>query len=144
LGFDHGDIDDLVDDAIDNGLVPDTDQTSSTPVYMVVTPPTRLSYLGGAAEGSSQRNSQRAEIWRWSGYQPDPANNNTAKTGPDGAFLINIDDFSLVFSHELGEIMSDLGGGGYKVYPGDKWTGGGSGNQIGDYEGNSYTWRQSN
>jgi hypothetical protein len=40
--------------------------------------------------------------------------------------------------------MSDRGGGGYEVNPGSKWAAGGSGNQIGDYEGNSYAWRQVN
>src|SRR5207248_8875365 len=57
---------------------------------------------------------------------------------------INTDQFSTYLSHEVAEIMSDLGDGGYKVNPGASWPGGGSGNQIGDYEGNAYSWRQAN
>ena len=52
------------------------------------------------------------------------------------------DSCSLVFSHEMAECMTDPGGNGFEVNPGANWPNpAANSNQIGDYEGNSYSYR---
>jgi hypothetical protein len=143
LGFAEGRIDDVVQNQIDNGPLPESDATPHTPIYVVVTPPGIQSSYGRNVAGFNYLGhdidicglfcidyDDIPEVWAW--------------TGNNGNGTINIDQFTLTLSHEVAEIMSDLGGGGYEVYPGPNWRGGGSGNQIGDYEGNAYAWREPN
>jgi hypothetical protein len=142
LGFDGSNIDDVIQNQIDHGPLPESDTPARTPIYVVVTPPGIQSSDGRNVVGFNGLGHDLdvtaidvdfddiPEVWSWTG-------NNS-----DGT--ININQFSLTFSHEVAEIMSDLGGGGFEVNPGPQWTGGGTGNQIGDYEGNSYFWRQPN
>ena len=52
------------------------------------------------------------------------------------------DACGLIFSHEMAECMTDPGGNGFEVNPGANWPNpAANSNQIGDYEGNSYSYR---
>ncbi len=100
---------------------------SASSVYVVVTMPGIQSNQGSQVGGFNFIGNSLPSIWCSSGV---------------GSLFA--DTFSQSFSHELAEIMSDPGGNGYEVNPGSGWNGTGSGNQIGDYEGNSYAFRESN
>jgi hypothetical protein len=150
-GFDGGnvtqnfkgdDINNVVQNQIGNGPLPESDMPAHTPIYVVVTPPNTFSDYGYTSYGFNHLNHDThinfrsvdyddfPEIWVWSGNNSD----GTAK----------VDQFSWAFSYVVAEIMSDLGGGGFEVNPGANWPGGGSGHQIGDNEPNSYSFRQNN
>ena len=137
-GFDDGSISSVIENQIDNGPLPESDGPAHKPIYVVVTPPNVFSNDPNAAGFNYVDHDYDFPIdfddmpscWVWSGTNGD----NT----------VNTDQFSLVFSHEIAESMTDTGGGGFKVYPGASWTGGGSGNQIGDFEPNSYSFREPN
>jgi len=135
-GFDDGNISSVIENQIDNGPLPEGDGPANEPIYVVVTPPNVNSSVANAAGFNYNDHDYDFPLdfdtmhscWVWSGTNGD----NT----------VNVDQFSLVFSHEIAESMSDTGGGGAEFYPGASWTGGGSGNQIGDYEPNSYSFRE--
>jgi hypothetical protein len=142
LGFNGSNVDDVVQDRIDNSVLPESDGAGGqTPIYAVITPPDIQSSEGTNVVGFNQLrhdvdvgflsvdNDDIPEVWSWTG-------NNANGT-------VNINRFSLTFSHEIAELMSDTGGGGYKINPGAQWTGGGD-DQIGDNEGNKYAWREPN
>ena len=168
LGFDSGDIDDAVQTLIDNGTFPESDADASgndngngndhSRIYIVITPPNIQSDSGTGVAGFNTVGSDIdlgttgfplflptiddddiGECWVWTGNNSD----NAATPGVDESQLVSIDQFSLTFSHEVAEIMSDWDSEGYKVNPGAGGGPGGSGNQIGDYEGNAYAFRMS-
>jgi hypothetical protein len=140
--FGGGDINDVVQNQIDNNALPESDAFNGndhSKMYVVITPPNFLSNSPSAV-GFNQVKSDTdvgfgidvddiGECWVWSGS--DPHN------------FVNLDQFSLTFSHEVAEIMSDLDGEGYEVNP-PAFAPPGEGNQIGDYEGNSYAFHLSN
>ncbi len=143
--FDDGNIDDVVQNQIDNGPFPESDAFNGndhTKIYVVVTPP-QIKSDAPTAAGFNVVHSDTdvsifppdidfddiGEVWAWGG------------TRADGT--VNLDQFSLVFSHEIAEIMTDFDNEGYKVNP-PAGAPAGSGNQIGDYEGNGYSFRMSN
>jgi hypothetical protein len=149
--FGAGDINDVVQNQIDNGPLPESDAFNGndhSKIYVVVTPPNVVSSIPNGAgfnhvdtdtdfHGSVDVD-DIGECWVWSGSNPT---NSTDPTNP--ANTVNLDQFSLTFSHEVAEIMSDFDGEGYKVNP-PPGAPPGSGNQIGDYEGNGYAFRLSN
>jgi hypothetical protein len=131
-GFGWNDINHLVhDEAGSNGL-PDPDDDGPTPIYVVVTPPGWRSDLAGAL-GFNQR---------YSGVITDADPASEIWVNGD-----NVDSFTWSLGHELAEIITDLDGGGVEVNPGPQWilqppeT---APNQIGDFEGNTYAYRNSN
>lgn len=133
-GFTTGDLDNVIQNQIDNGPLPEYDDTSNSGIYVVLTP-----------QGINSD-------------QPNAAGYNTEGSDYDFPFDIDnhlpeiwcsssnssVDRFSIILSHEMAEIMTDSGGNGIKFNPGASWTGGGSGNQIGDFEPNSYSFREPN
>jgi hypothetical protein len=124
-GFDGGDIDNVVNQAISKGQVPSLPTNGA--IYEVITPPGIASSSSGAS-GFNDEKSNTVETWISSG----------GKSG------LNIDNVTLVLSHETAESMTDPGGNGIEFNPSSSDPVGGSGNQIGDYEGNAYTFRESN
>jgi hypothetical protein len=141
--FGGGDINSVVQNQIDNGALPESDAFNGndhSKIYVVITPPNFLSNSPSAV-GFNQVDSDTdvslsgidvddiGECWVWGG-------NNSHN-------FVNFDQFSLTFSHEVAEIMSDFDGEGYEVNP-PAFAPPGQGNQIGDYEGNSYAFRLSN
>lgn len=135
-GFNDSNISSVIENQIDNGPLPEGDGPAHDPIYVVVTPPNVKSDIANAAGFNYDDHDYDFPIdfdtmhgcWVWSG------------TNGDGT--VNVDQFSWTFSHEIAESMSDPGGGGAEFYPGASWTGGGSGNQIGDYEPNAYSFRE--
>jgi hypothetical protein len=121
-----------IETLITNNQLPDPNQTPNMIVDMV-TAPTIKSAKGSAA-----------------GY-------NDAVYMSDGSFRYGLiwngtsfgnlslrDSCSLVFSHELAESMTSPGGNGLNFNKGPNWTlrsGESSPNQIGDFEGNQYSYR---
>jgi hypothetical protein len=136
--FSTSDIAGVIENQIDNGPLPESDTPANLPIYVVVTPPNAFSNSGTGVAGFNFDDTDTdicgifcidhdhiPSAWVWSG-------NNSNST-------VNTFQFQLLLSHEMGEIMTDEGGGGFEVNPGASWTGPGSGNQIGDYEGNFYS-----
>jgi hypothetical protein len=167
------DVDDVVENLIDNGTFPESDADASgndngngndhSRIYVVITPPNVNSKLDTSTSQVFGLNSVESDTdfgttgfplflptidsddiglnWVQSGRNGAAPNTGPVPLGPTGA----PDSFSLTFSHEVAEIMSDWDSEGYKVNPGPApGAPGGSGNQIGDYEGNSYQYRMSN
>lgn len=103
-------------------------------LYVVVTPP-------GVMSDNPKVVGYNGFDTLWVGVNPT-ANPNPTTIGP-----AEVDTFSLIFGHELAEAMSDpigiLGHRGVTVGPGDHWVSGGD-DQIGDNEGNAYTYREPN
>ena len=124
-GFDGGDIDNVVSQAISKGQVPSLPTNGA--IYEVITPPGIASSSSGAS-GFNDEKSSTVETWISSG----------GKSG------LSIDNVTLVLSHETAESMTDPGGNGIEFNPSSSDPVGGSGNQIGDYEGNDYSFRESN
>src|SRR5439155_22688053 len=124
-----GSIDSIVENAVAKGWLPGNDNA----IYVVATAPGVLSSVAGAAGFNFK--GDYPSIWVSTASIP------ATKTNPNPP-PINADNLSNIFSHELVEIMTDPDNDGYEVNPGATWTNGGSGNQIGDYEGNSYTFRE--
>jgi acrosin len=141
--FGAGDINDVVTNQIDQGALPESDAFNGndhSKIYVVITAPTVVSsdpqavgfnHVGTDTDVtlSGVDVDDIGECWVWSG------NNQHG--------FVDFDSFSLAFSHEVAEIMSDFDGEGYEVNP-PPGAPPGSGNQIGDYEGNSYAFRLSN
>ncbi|MDB5302476.1 MAG: hypothetical protein JWM97_25, partial [Phycisphaerales bacterium] len=135
--FDSGNIDDVVQNQIDNGPFPEAQDATNNPIYVVVTPPKVMSNDPKAAGFNIVQSDfdlpldfdDVPEAWSW--------------TGRNGDGSLNVDAFSLTFSHEVAEIMSDYDQEGYQINAGANWFGGGD-NQIGDKEGNFYSFRMSN
>ena len=119
-----------------HGPLPRPNATSHLPIYVVITPPGITSAVNDAGGYNfidhefdpSLDYLSFADVWTSTNYS------NTPNT-------LSVDAFSTILSHEIAESMSDPGGSGFEVNPGARWTGGGSGNQIGDYEGNALTYR---
>ena len=124
-GFDGGDIDNVVNQAISKGQVPSLPTNGA--IYEVITPPGFGSSYPNAS-GFNDEKSNTVETWISSG----------GKSG------LNIDNVTLVLSHETAESMTDPGQNGIEFNPSSSDPVGGSGNQIGDYEGNNYTFREPN
>lgn len=159
-GFDpEDDVDDVVENLIDNGTFPESDADASgsdngngndhSRIYVVITPPNVISKLGANVAGlNSVESDTDLGTTGFPLFLPtidsDDIGLNWVSSGNNGGApstgTVPLDQFSLTFSHEIAEIMSDWDGEGYKVNP-PAGAPGGSGNQIGDYEGNSYAFR---
>jgi hypothetical protein len=138
-------IDDVVQDQIDNHGLPEPDDESHTQLYLVVTPPgigeSGQPNVGGFNQVGSDYDfpfdsDSIGEMWV-----------STFTGGSDPAGLgFNMDGFTSLFGHELAEIMTDFGGGGFKVNTPTAWgnTMLGGDDQIGDKEGNAYPYRMFN
>ena len=135
-GFSDGDVSSVIENQIDNGPLPESDTPAHDPIYVVVTPPNVVSNVANAAGFNYDDHDYDFP------FDFDTMHSAWVWSGTNGNGTVNVDQFSLVFSHEIAESMSDPGGGGAEFYPGASWTGGGSGNQIGDYEPNSYSFRE--
>jgi hypothetical protein len=150
VGFDFGDpsnnhfdteeIDNVVQGKIDGGTFPESDTFNGDDhktFYAVVTPPGYRSSVGAQVAGFNHVGTDTdagdsddiGEVWAYTGANSD----NT----------VDVDAFSTTFSHEMAELMTDFDQEGYEVNP-PPGAPSGSGNQIGDYEGNSYAFRMSN
>jgi hypothetical protein len=131
-----GTIESVVQNQVYHGPLPRPNATAHLPIYVVITPPGITSAVNDAGGYNfidhefdpSLDYLSFADVWASTNYS------NTPNT-------LSVDAFSTIFSHEIAESMSDPGGGGFEVNPGARWAGGGSGNQIGDYEGNALTYR---
>jgi len=131
-----GTIESVVQNQVYHGPLPRPNTPPHTPIYVVVTPPGITSKVNDAGGYNFQdqeidpslHHVDFADVWCSTFYTNAPS-------------TLSVDAFSLYFSHEIAEIMSDFGGGGFEVKPGATWTGGGSGHQIGDYEGNALSYR---
>jgi hypothetical protein len=136
--FDSGHIDDVIQDQIDNGPLPeeDDDSLANTPIYVVVTPP------------GVRSDTPDAIGFNTTGTDIDLFDFDTIPecwvgTSDDGTGQPFVDGFSQTFSHEIAECMTDTGGGGFQVNKGAGWNGKGD-DQIGDREGNAYYFRMLN
>jgi hypothetical protein len=141
-GFDPDKIRSIVKNQIHNGPLPESESLPNTNIYVVITAPgyqlteagTNFSFAGWNGLGQDDDPSGQAPdvlpvMWCWTG------GDNTKPPDPD--------QFSMVFSHEIAELMTDPGGMGYRVNPGANWLYSGDA-QIGDREGNQYMWKESN
>jgi hypothetical protein len=143
LNFDASNIDDIVQNQIDNGPLPEPDTPAHTPIYVVVTPPNIYSSDGTQVGGFNFLGHDNDVGFLYDDIDDIPEVWCSTGDNPDGT--VNVDQFSQYFSHEVAEIMSDLGGGGFKVNPGPGWPFSQEGlPQIGDFEGANYSWRQPN
>src|SRR5262249_34481537 len=114
-------IDDVVQNQIKNGPVPPPSTPPPTPIYAVVTPP-GVKSDSPSLIGFNQKTNDKPEVWL--GTDPVSNTNNS----------VNLDNFSLVFGHEIAEIMTDVGEKGFEVQTPQLWAaakGTGDG-QIGD------------
>ncbi|MGA2498308.1 MAG: right-handed parallel beta-helix repeat-containing protein [Tepidisphaeraceae bacterium] len=127
-------IDSVVQNEINLGALPSPNAGPHTGLYVVVTPPNINSNSASAAGFNFQSNGGIPEIW--AGTSPNSASDNNP----------NVNTFTLILSHEIAESMSSLGLGGFEVGPGPTFPPafGGSGNQIGDYEPNFYSFTEPN
>jgi hypothetical protein len=88
LNFDTGKIDDVIQNAVDQGLLPEPDGPPQMPIYVVVTPPGIQSNLGTQVAGFNQVGhdvdfcgvmpcdfDDLPEIWSWTGNSKDINNN---------------------------------------------------------------------
>ena len=143
--FDDGKIDDVVQNQIDNGHFPEPDEQKDqfgndrTPIYIVVTPPNVEASDGAAGFNTSGTDfdlpfdlDHIPEIW-------------AGVKGTNGDNTVNPDKFTKTVGHEIGEIMTDFGTNGFEVNTPKAWATGGLGgdDQIGDKEGNTYSFRMS-
>ncbi len=139
---DTGNIDDVVQNQIDNGHVPEPDEQTDgngnqvVPIYLVVTPP------GVSSPGASGFNETSTDI-DLGDFDTIPEMWTSVSANPNGT--LNTDAFTRVFGHETAEIMTDTGGDGFEVNTTSAWALGGIGgdDQIGDKEGNAYSFRLS-
>ena len=104
------------------------------PIYVVITPPgtgwtPQTQDIGFNFNGGDDA----AEIWE-----------GTTGTNGDNT-NIDIDLFTRLLGHEVGEMMTDPDGKGFEVGTPSAWAaaGGGGDDQIGDMEGNRYRFRMS-
>jgi Ca2+-binding RTX toxin-like protein len=152
------DVDDVVQNQIDNGPFPESDATGNdhSTIYVVITPPNFNSNAGPNASGNNAVESDTdicglfcidsddiGLAWVSAGSNGGAPGTGNVPVGPTGS----PDSFSLTFSHEVAELMSDWDQEGFEVnYPAgapnrpDSVTSG----QIGDFEGNSYSFRLAN
>lgn len=143
--FDDGKIDDVVQNQIDDGHFPEPDQQKDnlgnkrTPIYIVVTPSNSVAGDGAAGFNTSGTDfdlpadlDHIPEIW-------------AGVKGTSGDSTVNPDKFSKTVAHEIAEIMTDFGQDGFEVNTPAKWATGGLGgdDQIGDKEGETYSFRMS-
>ncbi len=140
--FGGDDIDNVVQNQIDNGTLPESDATPNPGAYVVVTPPdivSNNSQAGGFNTTGFDTDVGFLSVDRdaipeiWAGTQSYPG-------APGNIWM---DQYTEVLSHELAEAMSDPGFGGYEVNPGPQWPlNTANSGQIGDYEGNAYGFRE--
>jgi hypothetical protein len=108
-----------------------------SPIFVVVTWNLGDSDARGAGGWNSRFEHSLNVVWDGCGAT---WNNGSISTGNTPAPTPSgVNSFTNILSHELGEIMTDLGEGGVEVSAGASWAGGGD-NQIGDHEGNSYAF----
>lgn len=131
-GFTPSDLDNVIQNQIDNGPLPEYDDTPTSGMYVVVTPPGISSNAAGAG-GYNTEGSDYDFPFDFDNHIPEIWVSSSASS---------VDRFSLIFSHELAESSTDSGGNGIEFSPGASWTGGGEGNQIGDFEPNAYSFRE--
>ncbi|HWE37329.1 MAG TPA: calcium-binding protein [Isosphaeraceae bacterium] len=130
-GFSDGDITNVVDNAIDNQGLPESDAGPNKPIYFVVTPPGVSSNDPNAGAYHSTEHDydfpfDLDEIpYGWIG--------GGGGSGP-------VDTYTYFLSHETAEAMSDTSGDGITITHGATWPGGGD-NEIGDAEAQNYTYR---
>jgi Ca2+-binding RTX toxin-like protein len=126
--FGEGDITTVIDGQFDAGYL----TKSTNAIYVVITPPGVASSTAGA--GGFNHNDDVPSLWVRS------VTSDFTNPTPD--------DFTWILSHEVAECMSDLGGGGFEVKAGENFPltppNDNPQGQIGDYEGNSYRFRESN
>jgi hypothetical protein len=144
------DVDNVVQNQIDNGKFPESDADANgndnsngndhSRIYVVITPPNVVSNVDPNVVGN---NAVESDLDFFS-FDFDDIGECWVGTGGQPGGTVSIDSFSQAFSHEIAEIMSDWDSEGYEVNP-PSGAPNGSGNQIGDYEGNSsYCFRLSN
>lgn len=144
-----GSISNEVHGQIDNGPLPESDTPAHLPIYVVVTPPGINSsdpIAGGYNYKDTDTDVSAFEVdvddmpvvWVGTSTLPAPR--------PGLPRPLNLDQFTRVFGHEIAEVMTDLGKGGFEVNTPQPWAnaGGGGDGQIGDKEGNQYKYRLSN
>jgi hypothetical protein len=137
--FESGKIDDVIQNQIDNGPLPESDDDSlaNTPIYVVVTPPGARSDTPDAIGFNTTGSDFDLP------FDFDTIPECWVGTSDDGSGGVFVDGFSQTFSHEIAECMTDEGGGGFKVNKPAAWNGKGD-DQIGDREGNAYYFRMYN
>jgi acrosin len=127
----------------DHNLLPDPDSVSPTPIYLVITPPGVTSDQGANVGGYHINQNTDNSNFFGIPIDPDPApmiwagvNNINGHTLQDG--------FSLVFSHELAETMTNPNlSGGITVSPAPGFASAfptGTGNEIGDNEAGFFSY----
>jgi hypothetical protein len=134
LGGVAADVGDVIAEQVSSGGLPSPLALANSPIYVVVTPPgvTANTNAAGVNFGQIYNGVDLNCIWA------------SVKSigGPSGA--PNIDTFSLYFSHELAERISDPYGAGVQIVPGAMWTANAPGDQIADAEPNYYRYREPN
>jgi hypothetical protein len=141
--FDFSDVAHVADGLQDGGGLPEADDLSTTPLYVVVTPPhAQLKESSAASKNGMQHDDdppytdvdQIPLIWL-GGLQPNGIpQNGTVR-----------DWYSTNFSHELAEAITDIGGDAIRVSPNPAFTNkygqDATGQEIGDNEAEFNTYR---
>jgi hypothetical protein len=131
-GFSDSDLQNEVSRAIDTLGLPDSDQYSNTPLYMVFTGPGMTSSTYPNAGGYHSDTT----------FYHAPFDFDQAIYGWTGDFG-SLDSTTTILSHETAEAMTDPlnpPGNGITVNAGPSFPGGGYG-EIGDFEAQNYTYR---
>ncbi len=139
-------IQDVINNQIDRGLLPEADTPTHTPIYVVVTPPGIRSDGSKNGVGFNTRDTDTDPMLTPPFIEIDemPEVWVSTRTKPDGT--LDLDDFTRTLSHEVAEVMTDFGQRGFEVNSPTAWAsaGGGGDGQIGDKEGNAYEYRLAN
>src|SRR5262249_30287884 len=117
-GFSVGDLLNVVHQMDEHNLLPDPDSVSPTPIYVVITPPAyRADQAANVGAYHITQNTDNSNI-RGIPIDPDPAPMIWAGVNGFNGHTFQ-DGFSLVFSHELAETMTNpyLTGGSRSVPP---------------------------
>jgi hypothetical protein len=132
-GFQQSTLTGEIQNLINQKILPNPANTPNMIVDMVTAPGIASTQAGTAGYNNaildSKGNVKYGFIWN----------------GTSFGSLSRQDAYSLIFSHELAENMTDPAGKGYEVTAGSTWNIQITGSpQIGDFEGNNYQYRLSN
>jgi Ca2+-binding RTX toxin-like protein len=149
-GFSQQNITDVIHNDIDNGMVPDSENTGDS-IYVVLTPPGITSGQGSSVGGY---NSFTYQIEPQFGFPPFTVDNQVYcwVGGGSDPNTFTLDTYTKILSHELSEAITDpqsfrpffpfIGFNGYRVNPGAIFPNPPpNSNQIADYEAQNYSYR---
>jgi len=140
--IDPGNIDDVINDFIDDGTFPESDDAPfdggpHEPIYALITEP------GSGFPGAVGFNTNGSDFDPPFDFDDIPEIWCSTAAKADGV-TIDLDNFTPTFSHEVVEVMSDPDFEGTEVDPGFQWPSDSDNeHQICDYEAENYDYRLS-